>query len=114
MTKKQWSIPNVRVGTVKKSIAAIASLWLFRNAAHRFAGRAPGGLTHPSQHGSFRDVVAEHFQLAMNARRTPSLVFAYHAKDKLAQFLAHTSSAHSAATPREPCPVQCEACASPK
>jgi len=29
---------NVSVGTVKKSIAAIASRWLLRNAAHRFAG----------------------------------------------------------------------------
>ena len=30
--------PNDRVGTVKKSIAAITSRWLFRNAVHRFAG----------------------------------------------------------------------------
>ena len=30
--------PNDRVGTVKKSIAAIASRWLFKNAVHRFAG----------------------------------------------------------------------------
>src|ERR1035441_8150139 len=36
--KKQWSTPNVRVGTVKKSIAAIASRWLLRNVDHRFAG----------------------------------------------------------------------------
>src|ERR1017187_658703 len=64
---------------------------------------------HPTKHCPLRDIEAEHRQLAMNARRTPSLVFAYHAKDKLAHFLAHTSSAHSAATPREPCPVQCEA-----
>jgi hypothetical protein len=32
------SFPNVRVGTVKKSIAAIASLWLARNASQHFAG----------------------------------------------------------------------------
>ena len=30
--------PKVSVGTVKKSIAVIASRWLLRNAAHRFAG----------------------------------------------------------------------------
>jgi hypothetical protein len=41
MTKKQYRMPKVRVGTVKKSIAAIASLWLARNAAHRFAGSGP-------------------------------------------------------------------------
>src|ERR1039457_1509510 len=38
MTKKQYSTPKVNVGTVKKSIAAIASRWLHRNAAHRLAG----------------------------------------------------------------------------
>src|ERR1017187_4209654 len=38
MTKKQHSTPKVNVGTVKKSIAAIASRWLHRNAAHRLAG----------------------------------------------------------------------------
>src|SRR4051794_15871221 len=38
MTKKQYSTPKVSVGTVKKSIAAMASQWLLRKAAHRLAG----------------------------------------------------------------------------
>ena len=38
MTKKQYSTPKVIVGTVKKSIAAIASRWLLKKAAHRLAG----------------------------------------------------------------------------
>jgi hypothetical protein len=38
MTKKQCSTQKVSVGTVKKSIAAIASLWLFRKVTHRFVG----------------------------------------------------------------------------
>jgi len=38
MTKKQYSTPKASVGAVKKSIAAITSWWLLRNAAHRFAG----------------------------------------------------------------------------
>jgi hypothetical protein len=38
MTKKQYSTPNVKVGTVKKSIAAMASRWLCRKVSQRFAG----------------------------------------------------------------------------
>src|ERR1700694_3048038 len=38
MTKKQQSTPNVIVGTVKKSIAAIASRWFRRKASQRLAG----------------------------------------------------------------------------
>jgi hypothetical protein len=37
MTKKQCRAPKVSVGTVKKSIAAIASRWLSKKAAQRFA-----------------------------------------------------------------------------
>jgi len=36
--KKQWSTLKVTVGTVKKSIAAMASLWLRRKASQRLAG----------------------------------------------------------------------------
>ena len=32
------SSPNVSVGTVKKSIAAMASRWFLRNVSHRFTG----------------------------------------------------------------------------
>src|SRR4029077_19080650 len=36
MTKKQYRTPNVSVGTVKKSIAAMASRRFLRNVSHRF------------------------------------------------------------------------------
>src|ERR1039458_10084672 len=42
MTKKQYRMPNVSVGTVKKSIAAMASRWFRRNVSQRFA--TSGGL----------------------------------------------------------------------
>jgi hypothetical protein len=38
MTKKHYRTPNVSVGTVKKSIAAMASRWFLRNVSHRFTG----------------------------------------------------------------------------
>jgi hypothetical protein len=38
MTKKQYRTPKVSVGTVKKSIAAMASRWFLRNVSHRFTG----------------------------------------------------------------------------
>src|SRR5580700_11909221 len=34
----QYRTPNVSVGTVKKSIAAMASRWFLRNVSHRFTG----------------------------------------------------------------------------
>jgi len=38
MTKKQYSTPKVIVGTVKKSMAAIASRWFHRNVSQRLMG----------------------------------------------------------------------------
>src|ERR1019366_7879014 len=38
MTKKQYKTPKVRVGTVKKSMAGIASRWLLRNTSQRRTG----------------------------------------------------------------------------
>jgi hypothetical protein len=37
MTKKEYRTPNVSVGTVKKSIAAIASRWFCRNVSQSLA-----------------------------------------------------------------------------
>ena len=39
---------------------------------------------HPAQHGTFRDVETEHFQLTMDAWRTPGRVLCDHAKDEVA------------------------------
>jgi hypothetical protein len=41
MIKKAYKMPNLMVGTVKKSIAAIVSRWLRRNAIQRLAGGDP-------------------------------------------------------------------------
>src|SRR5664280_193335 len=38
MMKKQQRIPKVSVGTVKKSMAAMASRWFRRKVSQRFAG----------------------------------------------------------------------------
>jgi hypothetical protein len=38
MMKKQYSTPKVSVGTVKKSMAAMASRWFRRNVSQRPAG----------------------------------------------------------------------------
>ena len=44
MTKKQYRAPNVSVGTVKKSIAAMASRWFLRNISQRFMGSGTLGV----------------------------------------------------------------------
>jgi hypothetical protein len=38
MTKKQYRTPKVIVGTVKKSIAAMASRWFRRKVSQRWTG----------------------------------------------------------------------------
>jgi hypothetical protein len=65
----------VNVGTVKKSIAAIASRMAFqkRHPSLRRIG-IPWRFPHPAQDGRFRKVEAKHLQFAMNARRTPGRV----------------------------------------
>jgi hypothetical protein len=70
--------------------------------------RTPRDLPHPAQDRSFRDVEAEHLQLALNARSAPGWVFSHHAEDEFAQFPAHASPACTSAMPREPLPVQLE------
>src|ERR1700676_5554636 len=43
-------------------------------------------LPHPAQHGSLRDIKAEHLYLPMNAWCTPGRVLGHHTKNKLAEF----------------------------
>jgi hypothetical protein len=47
ITKKQYRTPNVSVGTLKKSIAAMASRWFRRNVSHRLAGFGVLKADHP-------------------------------------------------------------------
>ncbi|MGA2654017.1 MAG: hypothetical protein ABSF28_26145 [Terracidiphilus sp.] len=70
--------------------------------------RTPWHSPHPAQHGSFRDIEAEHFQLAMNARRAPSSVLGDHSEDDLAQFSADALPACPSLMPRDPRPIQFE------
>jgi hypothetical protein len=70
--------------------------------------RTPWRFPHPTQHGSFGNTKAEHFQLAMNTRRTPSSVLRYHAKNEITQFLADTFPSHANPMARKPLPVQLE------
>ena len=62
-------------------------------------------LSHPAQHRSLRNLEAQHLELAVNARRTPSRFLGDHAEDEFAQFLADAFSSSSAAMPREPSPI---------
>src|ERR1035441_3981337 len=64
--------------------------------------------SHPAQHGSLRNVEAQHLQLSMNSRRAPGRVLGDHAEDQFAQFPAHALSSHAVPMPREPRPIQLE------
>jgi len=70
-------------------------------------------LPHPAQHGSLRDIEAEHLQFSMNSRRTPSRILGNHTEDKFAQFFADAFSSSAVPMPREPCPIQLESCLVP-
>jgi hypothetical protein len=64
---------------------------------------------HPSQHGPFRDVEAEHSQLSVNAWCAPGSVFGHHAEDEFPQFPAHASPAGTLPVARKPRPIEPEA-----
>jgi hypothetical protein len=70
--------------------------------------RVPRYLPHPSQHCSFRNFEAQHFQLAMDARRAPGWVLNDHAENEFAQFPADTLPARTISPSREPSPVELE------
>ena len=63
---------------------------------------------HPTQHGSLRDVEAEHFQFAMNPWRAPGRVLGDHAEDEFAQFFARWPSSRTGVLARDPLPIQLE------
>ncbi len=73
----------------------------------------PRRFPHPAQHGPLRNFEAKHYQLTMNARRTPCGIFSDHAEDEFAQFFVNAFSSHAVPMPREPCPVQPESCSVP-
>ena len=73
----------------------------------------PRRFPHPAQHGSLRNVEAEHLQLAVNARRTPGRILGDHAEDEFAQFPADAFSSRAGPMPRKPRPIQLEPCPMP-
>src|SRR6516162_9758482 len=91
MTKKQYSTPNVSVGTVKKSIAGMASRWFLRNVSHCLTGS--GSLGARRIHRETLRAYASKTQLeqfAVNARRSPGRILGNHSKDQGANLFAHT------------------------
>src|SRR5467141_3763803 len=107
MTKKQYRTPKVSVGTVKKSIAAIASRWLLRNVSHRFIGSGfLGARRNPSRDTPFREIETQLEQLAMNARRSPSWILSNHTEDQGANLFADTLPSSYLADSGDPRPIQ--------
>jgi len=62
----------------------------------------------PARYGSFRDREAQHEQLAVNPRSTPSRVLGDHLKDQTPDLLGHGLSSHLPAHTRDQTPVQTE------
>ena len=62
----------------------------------------------PAQHSSFRNVEAQHLQLAVDSRCFPGPVLGNHAKDEFLQFPADAFSSCAVPMPRKPRPKQLE------
>jgi hypothetical protein len=81
------------VETVKKSIAAMASLWLRRKVIQILAGSGLlWGPIHPARDRSFGNSEAEHEEFAVDARSSPGRAFGHHLEDQIANFLGYGSS----------------------
>jgi hypothetical protein len=109
MTKKQYSTPKVSVGTVKKSIAAMASRWLFRKASHRFAGSGLFGAL-LIQRMTVRSEMSKPsiFNSPWMRGAPPGRVLVDHAEDEFAQLFGDAFSSQTVAMLRKPRPVQLE------
>ena len=92
MTKKQSRMPNVSVGTVKKSIAAIATRWLLRNAALRFAGSGFLGAFLIQRMTFFSERSKPSIFNLPWMRGAPHPHFRYHAESGRTQFAAYAIS----------------------
>jgi hypothetical protein len=77
----------VIVGTVKQSIAAMASGWLRRKASQRLAGSGSlGARSYPARNCSFGDIKTEHEKFSMDARRSPCGALGHHLEDQVPNF----------------------------
>jgi hypothetical protein len=85
----QIRTPNVSVGTVKKSIAAMASRSFLRNVNYHFHGiRISRGSPDPSQDTPFRDVETQFDHFAVNARCCPGRILGNLTEDQGANLFA--------------------------
>src|SRR5487761_52160 len=76
------------VGTVKKSIAAIASRWLRRNASQRLAGSGSRAARRIQREMARSETSKpQHEKFAVDARRSPGRILTNHSEDQLANLL---------------------------
>ncbi len=68
-----------------------------------------GSFAHPTKHGPFRNIEAQHSEFAMDPRRTPGAILGYHTEDQLTQFRARRLSSNYGMFAREPFPIHLEA-----
>jgi hypothetical protein len=75
MIKKQYRTPNVRVGTVKKSMAAIASRWLRKNVSHLLPTSGPLGTRWSHRETVGSEIVKPSFSSSPWMRGAPHVGF---------------------------------------
>jgi hypothetical protein len=107
MTKKQYRTPNLSVGTVKKSIAAMASRWFLRNVVSQlWISRST---LYPPGDRSLRNIEAKHEQFSVDAGCTPSWIFGDHLENQLPNLFRYWSSSDGLSDFGNQFPVQAEA-----
>src|SRR5437879_1204709 len=100
------------VGTVKKSMAAIASRWLCRKASQRLAGPGSLGARRIQRemvlNGSLGEVETQRQELTVNTRSAPGRIFRHHPEDQILNFLGNSSSANDPAGSGNGLLIECE------
>ena len=75
--------------------------------------RVSWSFPHPSKHGPFRNVEAQHSDFPMDPRRAPGAVLGQQAKDQFPQFLARRFPTHYGVFAGNPFPMQFESGSTP-
>jgi len=71
----------VRLGEVKRSIAAMASRWFCGKTRQRWAGSGCFGARHPTRDGSLGNIEAKLEQFTMDAWSAPGGILGDHAEN---------------------------------
>ena len=103
MMKKQYRTPNVSVGTVKKSIAAMASRWFLRNVSQRFTRSASFGARRIHRETLLIETQLEQF--AVNTRCSPGGILGNIRKIARTSLLTRFRPP-TCLTLETPCPIQ--------